>query len=250
MRHRILFSFIILTLLNVFNLQATKKSIGLLIVATGKYIQFVPPLIESARKYFCVDHTIHYYVFTDGTMNTGQDTTLIFQSRLGWPYDTLKRFSMYAQHANRYCHHDYLFALDADMQFVDYVGSEILSDRVATLHPCLLNQRGTYETRNCSTAYVAPYEGTYYFAGGFNGGSTTEFIRMAQTITANIEKDLEHNFIALWHDESHVNRYYIDNEPTCILSPDYCYPEGWDLPYHPRLLALLKDHKTFQQGAI
>lgn len=223
-----------------------KKTIGLLIVATGKYIQFVSPLIESARKYFCVGHIVHYYVFTDGLIEHADDTTLIFQSRLGWPHDTLKRFSMYSQHADQYKHHDYLFALDADMRFVDYIGPEILSDRVGTLHPCLVNQRGTYETRANSTAYVASHEGSHYFAGGFNGGSSAEFIKMAQTISTNIEIDLTHNLIALWHDESHLNRYFIDNQPTCILSPDYCYPEGWDLPFHPRLLALLKDHKTFQ----
>lgn len=250
MKRQSLLLFFMFFLFPICYAHEAKKSIGLLIVATGKYIQFVEPLIASARTFFCPDHNVHYYVFTDGTMPTDADVTLIYQARLGWPHDTLKRFAMYAQHADLYNHHDYLYALDADMRFVDYVGSEILSDRVATLHPCLVNQRGTYETRPESTAYVSTHEGSHYFAGGFNGGSAYEFIKMANTITAHIERDLAHNLIAVWHDESHLNRYYIDNPPTCILSPDYCYPEGWDLPFHPRLLALLKDHKAFQQGVV
>lgn len=238
---------LLVLLLLIFSVSTvTAHSVGLLMVATGKYIQFIPALIESARKFFCKGHDVHYFVFTDGTLQTEADTTLIFQKRLGWPHDTLKRFSMYAAHADAYQHLDYLFALDADMLFVDYVGSEILSERVATLHPCLVNQRGTYETRAISTACVKPTEGTHYFAGGFNGGTSAEFLKMARTITSNIEKDLEQDFIALWHDESHLNRYFIDNKPTLILCPDYCYPEGWDLPFNPKLVALLKDHKKFQ----
>jgi histo-blood group ABO system transferase len=76
-------------------------------------------------------------------------------------------------------------------------------------------------------------------------------------ITQNILKDLNHNIIAVWHDECHVNRYFIDNPPTCILSPSYCYPENWDtpqqkiqlaypanwkVPFEPKLVALNKNH--------
>ena len=66
---------------------------------------------------------------------------------------------------------------------------------------------------------------------------------MAKIITENIYQDLKNNIIAIWHDESHLNRFYIDNKPTLILSPSYCYPESWNLPYKKRLLALDKNHK-------
>ena len=44
------------------------------------------------------------------------------------------------------------------------------------------------------------------------------------------------------HDESQINRYVYDHPPDLVLTPSYCYPEGWDLPFTPRILALNKDH--------
>jgi histo-blood group ABO system transferase len=65
-------------------------------------------------------------------------------------------------------------------------------------------------------------------------------------ISKNIKIDFEKNFIAVWHDESHLNRYMIDNTPTKILTPSYCYPENMYLPYHKKLLALDKNHKELR----
>ncbi len=206
-----------------------KKKVGLLIVATGKYIQFVEPLIKSARKHFCTNHDVTYFIFTDRYLEPQKDVVPIEHKRLGWPYDTMMRCAAYYSNKEYYEHFDYLFATDADMRFVDTVGEEIFGDRVATQHPGFVNKRGTYETRAISTAYVKRNEGQYYFAGGFYGGSAQEFLKMNKTMVENIQKDLTKNIIAVWHDESHLNRYFIDNPPTNILSPSYCYPESWRL---------------------
>lgn len=221
--------------------------IGLLVVATGKYIDFVEPLISSADRYFCPAHDITYFIFTDGEVPKRNDVVKIDQHRLGWPYDTLMRCGMYATHKNAFMEMDYLFACDSDMKFVDFVRDEILSDRVATQHPGFVGKRGTYETSSYSTACIHPYEAKHYFAGGFHGGSRDEFIKLATTMLNNITIDLENNLVAIWHDESHLNRYFIDNPPTKILSPSYCYPESWQLPYQKRLLALDKNHTEIRQ---
>ncbi len=104
---------------------------------------------------------------------------------------------------------DYLFACDADMLFVDYVGDEIMGDLVATQHPGFTKKRGTYEYRQDSTAYVAPDEGECYFAGGFYGGKKEAFLTMMRGLVNNIQIDLDNDLIAVWHDESHLNRYFI-----------------------------------------
>lgn len=234
---------------SIFNQELLlNKKIGLLVVATGKYIEFVSPLIASARKHFCTDCHVTYYVFTDGQVPDGDDVIKIHQSRMGWPYDTLMRCKLYYQNRDVFKDQDYLFACDADMLFVDTVGQEILSERVATQHPGFVGRRGTYEDSNYqSTAYVGNREGLQYFAGGFHGGSYEGFMALNKKMVEGIEKDLANNFIAVWHDESHLNRYFIDNPPTTILTPSYCYPESWHLPYAKKLLALDKNHDEFRK---
>ena len=246
-------SFFIFILSLLFNSGCYAYKIGLLIVATGSYIDFVEPLINSADTYFCNNHEVTYFIFTDSEITQAERVIKIYESKRGWPYDTLMRITMYHTHRDKLGEMDYLFATDADMLFVDEVGNEILSDRVATQHPGYVERRGTYERRPSSTAYVHTQEGTHYFAGGFNGGSAHEFLKMAKTITKNIMKDLGRNIIAVWHDESHINRYFIDNPPTQVLSPSYCYSmnlaatHGKRLPYNPRLIALDKDHAQLRK---
>lgn len=221
-------------------------NIGLLVVATGRYTEFIPPLIESAEKYFLRNHKVTYFIFTDGAVPQAPNIVPIYQKRLGWPYDTMMRLPMYYEHQDYYKDMDYLFACDADMLFVDEVGDEILGDLVGTLHPGYVGRRGTYETNPASTAYIPHNEGKCYYAGGFNGGKRDEFLKLAATIAENIKQDLERGIIAVWHDESHINRYFASNPPTITLTPSYCYWQGQVTQWHQRLVALNKDHAKYR----
>lgn len=222
--------------------QSGPKKVGLCITATGRYDQFVAPLVNSARAHFCKDCDVTYFVFADGNIPNSPDIVRIEQKRLGWPYDTMMRFEIYYKNREAFKDMDYLFALDADMKFVDTVGSEILSDLVGTQHPGYVNCRGTYETNPTSLACVRPDEGSIYFAGGFWGGSRESFLKTCNEANQRIHTDLKNGIVAVWHDESHLNRLFIDHPPTLVLTPSYCYPENWNLPYQRRLLALDKNH--------
>jgi len=93
-------------------------------------------------------------------------------------------------------------------------------------------------------------EGEYYYAGGFNGGSTKRFLEMAEVLADRVNKDLERGVIALWHDESQMNRYLIDNPPTLSLTPSYCFAEEMmgnpEYPYEPKIIALKKNHSELR----
>jgi histo-blood group ABO system transferase len=244
------FLLFLILLSNILFLIADKKqyNIGLLVVATGRYIEFVPPLIESAEKYFCRNHTVTYFVFTDGKAPEADNVVSIYQNRLGWPYDTMMRLPMYYKNQAQYKDMDYLFACDADMLFVGEVGDEILGDLVGTMHPGYVGRRGTYETNPASTAFINYNEGTRYYAGGFNGGSRERFLHLAGTITQNIKTDLDKGIIAVWHDESHINRYFATYEPTIVLTPSYCYWQGQVTQWPQKLVALSKDHAKYRAG--
>jgi len=222
--------------------------IGLLIIATNKYTQFLQPLIESADNFFLRGFDITYFVFTNQEINisSARNIVKINVEHKEWPWMTLGRYKIFSNNSEKLSEMDYLFYCDADMRFVNHVGQEILSERVVTQHPGFLGGRGTPETNPISTACIYPHEKLQYFAGGFNGGDKSEYLKMSKTISQNIDKDLEKNFIAIWHDESHINRYMIDNPPTKILDPSYCYPESWNLPFDKKLLALDKNHKEIR----
>lgn len=212
-------------------------NIGLLIVATGPYLKYAQTLIKSADQYFCQNHKVTYFVFTDGDLQETKAIKKVAQKRLGWPYDTMMRFFMYDAQKEKFANMDYLFSCDADMLFVDNVGDEILSDRVATRHPHLIHHRGIYETSPLSTAAVSRHEGQYYFAGAFYGGTRDEFFKLTQTIKTNIDIDCARGVRAWVNDESHLNRYFIDNKPTLVLGPEYCHFETWKSPFKPKLIA-------------
>jgi len=238
---------IVLSWLMLSTSQLMAANVGLLVVATGKYVSFVAPLIESAEKHFCKDHRVTYFIFTEGEIEESERVIKIEQKRLGWPFDTMMRYHIYAAHADLLSSQDYLFACDADMLFVDEVGSEILGERVATQHPGFVGKRGSYETNPESLAYISDDEGEQYFAGGFYGGTAEEMLNIARINSARIDDDLSRGLIAVWHDESHWNRYCIDHPPTTILTPSYCYPENWQLDYQKRLLALDKNHSEMRK---
>ena len=244
--NRIISLILFFSLFNLFSSSEKPLHIGLCIVATGKYIAFIKSLIDSAEKYFCRNHKVTYFVFTDGQAPQAPNVVPIFQKRLGWPYDTMMRLPIYYQSRELFKNMDYLFACDADMLFVDDVGDEILGDLVGTLHPGFVGSKGTYETRALSTAYIHPREGSCYYAGGFNGGKRENYLKLAGTISQNIKTDLEKGIVAIWHDESHINRYFASNPPTITLTPSYCYWQGQVTQWHQRLVALSKDHAKYR----
>ena len=221
------------------------KKIGLLIICTNKYIKFLEPLIQTADEFFCKEHDITYFIFTnhDIILNTKRKFKIINVEHREWPWMTLGRYKIFTENSNLFDDYEYLFYCDVDMKFVDEVRDEILSDRVATQHPYQYGKRGAPENNPQSLAYISPNQEMQYFAGGFNGGTKYEFLKMSQEISRNIELDYEKRIIAVWHDESHLNKYFVQNTPTKILNPSYCCHEDWyDCPFGRKLIALNKNH--------
>tara|TARA_Y100001938_G_scaffold139411_1_gene206273 strand:+ start:804 stop:1511 length:708 start_codon:yes stop_codon:yes gene_type:complete len=225
--------------------------VALLSIATGKYDRFVTPLYESAVRHFLPRHNLDFILFTDSVQDfevAGRESKVIKRhwEHQPWPNPTLKRYHAFVSASDLISEYDYVYYCDVDMRFVSEVGDEVLGDLVATVHPGFYNKpRGTwsYEKRPQSRAYVSPREGTKYYAGGFNGGNPSNFLYMSREISSCVDEDSSHGIIAEWHDESHMNRYMKDNPPTIELSPSYCYPESWPLPFEKKLLALDKNHK-------
>lgn len=198
-------------------------------IATGNYYnKFIPNLYESMVKYFKFDFNL--LCLTDN-IDSEQNFIKKYIKHSSWPYSTLMRYHHILKYIDILKKYDYVFYIDSDMIIYDHIEyNEIISDRVGILHPGFYNSQRSefsYETNLKSKACVRHNEGSNYYQGCLQGGSLQNFIHLCSTIKTNIDEDLTRNIIALWHDESHLNKYFIDNPPTLSLSPDYALPENW-----------------------
>lgn len=226
--------------------------IGILYICTGKYNIFWKKFYTSAEKHFLPGQPKTYFVFTDAkSIYAGYkpNVTIIYQETLGWPNNTLLRFEVFLKagvEALKKC--DYLFYLNANIVFVADVNSDILPNEtndglMVVTHPGYWNKTNAdfpYDRNPESLAYIPHGQGKHYFMGGFNGGQTSAYLQFIDTLKTNIRTDLNKGIVALWHDESHLNKYMLNKSPK-ILSPEYGYVEGFNLPFKPKVVILRKE---------
>lgn len=227
------------------NPSINDKTIAILYICTGEYVVFWKEFYESYEEHFIKGYRKTYFVFTDYPEEyfDHPNVKVIEQKKLGWPYDTLMRFDMFSKVIDKIRNYDYVFFMNANAKCMqDISPEEFLPQKEELLfvqHPGFWDKprrRFTYEHRGRSTACIKRKEGVYYVCGGINGGKAAAYIQLIQTLKKNIERDLNHHVIAVWHDESHINRYVVDHNNYRILGPEYCYPEGWKLPFQKKIL--------------
>lgn len=221
--------------------------VAILYICTGKYTVFWEKFYESFERNFLPASEKTYFVFSDKNnlpYFQNKNVCLISQKNLGWPDNTLLRFALFAREEARWKDYDYTFFINANFLCVEKITEEeflpLRNQNLLVAEHASAHGRSpldmTYERNPLSTAYVGPEEGSCYVMGGLNGGKTEAYMRMVHELKENVEIDKQKSIVALWHDESHLNRYIIGRNDVKILPPCYGYPEGWDLPYAPKML--------------
>jgi histo-blood group ABO system transferase len=145
------------------------------------------------------------------------------------------------------------------MRFEGMIGDEILPKAqneglVATAHPGFYTGGGSFCDDKRSTAYTAPELRGRYYAGGFQGGRTEDYLEAALFMAGNIQQDEDNGVMAEWHDEMHWNRLCALIKSTVKeLSPSYCMVEQkelrskWGIDHLPvKLVALAKNHEEMR----
>jgi hypothetical protein len=240
----------------------TKISIGIVSIATNKYMEYWKDLVLSADKLLFPDADVTFHVFTENPQEAERlQSQLIFKKIVAhkiepytWPEATLLRYKVIKEHANL-LKHDYLMHLDADMLVNGLVETNILvspspTNMTLVLHPgfwrptgvnrvnfyflnpsfvirdlrMLVNigALGSWENDANSLAYVGRKWRKKYFCGAVWLGKRENFIDMAEELAFNTEEDLKKGIIATWHDESHLNNWASKNGFQA-LSPTYCF---------------------------
>ncbi|XP_040488068.1 histo-blood group ABO system transferase isoform X5 [Ursus maritimus] len=238
-------------------------TIGLTVFAIRKYVVFLELFLQTAEKHFMVGHRVTYYVFTDRPaavprVPLGEGRRVVVLEVLGgprWQDVSMQRMVV----ISRFCKQrflrevDYLVCADVDMKFRDHVGVEILSPLFGTLHPSFYGAARkdfTYERRPRSQAHIPRDQGDFYYMGALFGGSVAEVHRLTSACHQAMAIDQANGIEAVWHDESHLNRYLLDHKPTKVLSPEYLWDQqllGWPRVMKKlRFVAVPKNHQDIR----
>ena len=210
--------------------------IAILYICTGKYHIFFKDFYESCEQYFMPDADKTYFVFSDNKELAKYDKVrFTYKECEGFPNDSLFRFRTFLTVENELKGYDYIFFFNSNMQFMALVDEAILpTSNVGFLccldadydkvypYPCFY----PYERNKNSLAYVPRGLNSYrYYHGGVNGGRAKEYIEMCRTLNENIAQDYQNGIVALYHDESHINKYFSDH-PCLSLHAEYGTAEG------------------------
>lgn len=197
------------------------------IIATGKYSRFVPKLVASMQQFFVVGkYEVTPIVLTDS--NDPMPGVVRKTPCLGWPGSTLKRYHVLLEHRELIEQFDFVLHLDADLRFVAPVEEEVIGYSVGVLSPVGYDwpkERLPFERRPESRACVPEGQGERYYGGSINGGYTDQFLAMAEAVVEGVNEDEKNGILAKFHEESHLNKFYVEHPPQVTLPPSYLWPE-------------------------
>lgn len=228
------------------------KKFWILYICTWSYDVFRKEFYDSCEKFlFGCDIEKHYFVWTDSDKIKVSDKIHVFpQKDLWWPNNTLKRFSMFLSRENELKKMDYLFYFNANLEIMKPIWVEILpssNDQIVVstvgfYYFCKDNKKFAYDRNPNSTAYIKKWEWSFYVQWWLNGWTTDSYLNMCKKLDNNIKIDENNWVVALWHDESHLNRYVYELEMNWyrenfkVLPPSYLYAEWFDLSYPCKIL--------------
>lgn len=180
---------------------------------------------------------VTYYVFTDlpekvpNITLAPQRTMKVIQveKHTRWQDISMMRMKTISDMIDKEIGHSfkYVFCFDVDQVFMGRFGSEALGDSVALLHAHyykLPKDRFTYDKNPKSKAFME--SGDFYYHAAIFGGLCKNVKHLADVCYLSIMEDKINDVEALWHDESHLNKYFWIHKPSRLLSPEYCWDQS------------------------
>lgn len=223
--------------------------VGILYICTGRYIVFWEEFYKSCQKYFLSDSECvkQYYVFTDVDKIYQEDVDVnihrFYQEALPWPDIALKRYEIFLKIKDILIRDtDYVFFFNGNSLFLDYiVWPEIAPNEQQGFLLSLSwncyddNRKFPYDRNIYSTACIPYGKGNIYYQSGITGGRTREYVNLLQECKEQTDIDYFNKVTAVYHDESHLNKFLLDRKIK-VLSTNYGRPEEWETPQYPKMI--------------
>lgn len=197
---------------------------------------YLNTFLTSAEAFFMPGLPVTYYVFTDlpemvpkiQLASQRRLKVIVVEKHSRWQDISMMRMKTISETIETDIRHHsrYVFCFDVDQEFKGRFGSEALGDSVALLHAHfykLPKERFTYDRNPKSRAYMET--GDFYYHAAIFGGVWENVKNLTDTCFMNIMEDKHNNVEAVWHDESHLNKYFWLYKPRKLLSPEYCWDE-------------------------
>ncbi|KAM4618302.1 globoside alpha-1,3-N-acetylgalactosaminyltransferase 1-like [Polymixia lowei] len=235
-------------------------TIATIVFAIGKHVNFLWDFLETAEKYFFIGLRVHYYVFTNQpnevrlvNMTAGRQVTVLsLPSSIPWREISTHRMELIQAiiESDLSKDTDYIFCLDVDSKFHGHWGAESLDSLVAVIHPGYYADKRDvfpYERHPLSRAYVARGDGDFYYSRGVFGGLLKDVHALAKTCKDNYDADAARGVEAVRQEESHLNRYFMSNKPSKVLSPEYLWEDTITQPPAVRLIRLSRVKQNYTE---
>ena len=238
------------------------KKILVCFVGTGSYLEFLPNYYSKVMENFCPGYEKDILVLTDGEIPEPPDHIIVKETKhKEWPYITLERFNIILKQRETIEDYDWFVFMDADTIVNQKVEYDEFFDETKEYfgvhHPCHAmnwpphNQGYGAFDRTESRASVGDDDDlSTYWQGCLWGGKVPEIFGLMEELDSRTQLDLKEDIIALWHDESHLNKIFIERrDKVHTLSPDYAYPECFDDSarnyFQPKIVHLAKNNSKY-----
>lgn len=214
------------------------------LIGTGKYAELLNKQYIDIKSHFLPTIKKDFIVFSDIKFDA-EDVLYIKMEHNEWPSIVLKRFITLNKYVDYIKSYDWFIFLDADIDILEVVSEEEFfchnKSFFGVAHPTLAHNGSFSDDVRCR-AYVGKNEDrSMYWQACFWGGKGEFIIHLISKISEDLSFDASKNIIAKWHEESYLNRFFINNKKDV-----YTYNSSKrDLGRHYLLNKKLL-HKNFQ----
>lgn len=208
---------------------------SIIFVGTSKYKDYFSSYYERNQKLFLPDAEKTFYAFSDRPNDKvflRPNVVVHNVEHEKWPLVSLKRFEYMKLIIDDLEKYDWVFFVDADLHAQNATHTYEIDgdhDYIGVEHPGFHGRpnSGTFERDSLSSASVRSDENPpYYWQGCFWGVRGSKVRTMIDTLVERVNSDLKREYIAVWFDESHINRFFIDYcSRTKTLHPGFAAPD-------------------------